>query len=108
MMQRAKAALDDLSQDALLREQARKRELELIYQQEQIDVAAAEGEAKGRIEGEAKGRIEGERRLLLQLLRRKFGELPESVTARVDLASEPELAAWAERVLSAQSLDDVF
>jgi hypothetical protein len=38
----------------------------------------------------------------------KFGELPEQVRTRLAGASIPELDAWAERVLFASTLDQVF
>ena len=51
---------------------------------------------------------EGERRVLLRQLRRRFGELPEWVTARVEAAGPDELDAWTERILSARDLDEMF
>lgn len=56
----------------------------------------------------AEGRAEGERVLLLKQLRLKFGELPVSAQAQVDQANEEQLSLWAERVLTASSLDEVL
>jgi predicted transposase/invertase (TIGR01784 family) len=67
-----------------------------------------EGEARGRVEGEARGRVEGARRVLLQLLQLKFGELPSSERARVQAASEEELLRWTARLLTADSLAAVL
>jgi predicted transposase/invertase (TIGR01784 family) len=67
----------------------------------------AEGEAKGEARGEAKGKAE----LLLKLLGLKFrpgGELPEPDRARLTSASVVELDVWAERVLFAATLEQVF
>lgn len=58
--------------------------------------------------GYQEGIVEGLRALLLPLLVRRFGELPESVTQRVAAASAEELERWSERTLAAASLDDVF
>jgi predicted transposase YdaD len=54
------------------------------------------------------GRQEGQQELLLRLLTRRFGALPEAVTARVASAGHEELVRWFDRSLAAASLDDVF
>ena len=59
---------------------------------------------QGRREGEHKG----QRKLLLRLLRVRFGELPESAVAQVQTADAGQLDAWAERVLSAPTLAEVL
>lgn len=61
-----------------------------------------------RAEGEAKGRAAGRAEPLTQLLTIKFGTLPDSVRARLQVASAEELTAWTERVLSATGLDEIF
>jgi Domain of unknown function (DUF4351) len=91
--------------------------LELIRQvgsnAEEIAMTSAERlKAEGRAEGEAKGRAEGklggQAELLLKQLSFRFGELSNDVQARVAAASLEQLAVYAERVLSAPSLDDVL
>lgn len=67
-----------------------------------------DGKAAGRREGEAKGRREGEAALILRLLARRFGALPEDVEARVREANADTLARWGDRVLDARTLDAVF
>ena len=69
-----------------------------------IDRIRHEGEALGRREGEALGR----RELLLRLLSLKFGALSDEVRARLEGGSREEVERWAERVLSAGSLEEVF
>ena len=72
----------------------------------------AEGEAKGRaegkIEGRAEGKIEGRAEVLSKLLTLKFGALPSDIDARLRNASIEQLDLWAERVLSANTLADIF
>ena len=68
----------------------------------------AEGEARGRVEGEAQGKLEGQAALLLKLLALRFGELSDDVRERVARANLEQLGVYAERVLSAASLDDVL
>lgn len=77
-----------------------------------IEQGRTEGLHQGRTEGLHQGRTEGlhqgRAELLTRLLRRRFGELPAPVVARIDAGSEGDLDLWAERVLSAASLEDVF
>lgn len=61
-----------------------------------------------RDEGRKLGVDEGERNLLLRQLHRRFGELPTSTVARIQTANCADLENWGERLLSAQTLDDVF
>jgi predicted transposase/invertase (TIGR01784 family) len=64
---------------------------------------------KLRQEGRQEGALQGRREQLLRLLRVKFGrDLPEDAQARVDNAMTDELDRWAERVLTASTLDEVF
>lgn len=55
-----------------------------------------------------KGIAMGQRRVLLRQLGRRFGEVPESIVERLNGADEETLDAWADRVLSAKTLDEVF
>jgi hypothetical protein len=63
-----------------------------------------EGEALGEVRGQA----QGVRRIVVQLLRQRFGALPSAVAARVNKADVVELETWANRVLTANSLDAVL
>ena len=53
-------------------------------------------------------REEEAQQILLRQLTRRFGALPESVTARVTDAGREDLERWSDRILDAASLDDVF
>ncbi len=59
-------------------------------------------------EGRAEGRIEGRVEVLLRLLSVRFGVLPPDVVQRLRTASIDDLDAWAERLLQARSLAEVF
>lgn len=74
------------------------------YQQKWIE----QGQLQGRAEGRAEGKAEGKAELLLKLLRLRFQELPPHVEPRVRGASDAELDRWAERVLSADTLDEAL
>jgi hypothetical protein len=67
-----------------------------------------EGREEGIQEGLQKGRQEGESRLLLRLLRLKFGSLEPEIEERVRSADADRLLVWGERVLTAEELRDVF
>ncbi len=63
---------------------------------------------KRQEEGHALGRQEGRVELLTKLLRLKFGALDAETERRVQGGDEVELDRWAERVLTAERLADVF
>ena len=63
---------------------------------------------EGWQEGRQEGRHEGERAVLERLLRRRFGLLPTGVAERLRRASAGEIEAWADNVLDADTLDEVF
>jgi predicted transposase/invertase (TIGR01784 family) len=103
-LRQAKNALERLSADPAARELARERELAVWNYERGLRLARREGRAEGREEG----REEGERGLLRRLMLRKFGELPPAALARLEQASEQELARWAEQLLTASSIDETL
>ncbi len=54
------------------------------------------------------GRQEGESRLLLRLVRLKFGPLEPEMEERVRSADADRLLEWGDRVLTATSLQEIF
>lgn len=67
-----------------------------------------EGLEQGLEQGREQGRLEGERATVQRLLTRRFGPLPEAALARLGAADAETLGLWAERLLDAPSLDEVF
>jgi predicted transposase YdaD len=67
-----------------------------------------QGRHEGREEGRQEGLLLGEARVLLKLMRLKFGAVPDEVVARVEAASEAEIEQWAERILTAETLEAVL
>ena len=68
----------------------------------------AEGRVEGRAEGRAEGRVEGRAGMLLDLLARRFGEVPATVTARIQReTNEARLVAWAERLFMVRTPEEV-
>ena len=59
-------------------------------------------------EGRVEGRVEGEAALLLRILERKFHPLPESARQRIAAADAETPLVWGERVLDANSLEEVW
>ena len=59
-------------------------------------------------EGMRLGRMDGERTLLERQLGRRFGPLSPAVAERLHNASASDLEAWADKVLDARAIDDVF
>ena len=57
-----------------------------------------------RQEGEAKG----EAKIILRLLRAKFGEVPSEAEERLHSASVEQLDTWAERLLTAESVEEAL
>ena len=63
---------------------------------------------KGREQGRLSGLIEGKRETLKHQLTKKFGTIPEKTMARIEaLDSLEELDTYLERVLAAETLEDM-
>ena len=75
---------------------------------EELETMLAESIDRWNREIREEGLQEGEARLLLRLLRLKFGPLEPEIEERVGSADADRLLEWGERVLTAGSLEDVF
>ncbi|WP_233120877.1 DUF4351 domain-containing protein [Chlorobium sp. KB01] len=91
------------------------QELETIEESKKVQyitsverIGIAKGMATGMAKGVEKGRVEGESRLLRRLLERRFGVLPLWVSEQLANASEQQLEAWGEAILTAPTLEAVF
>ena len=78
-----------------------------------IDRYIEEGERRGEKRGEKlRGKTEGiqfgEAAVLLRLIELKFGTISERDRRRIESADAETLLKWSERVLSAESLNQVF
>ncbi len=62
----------------------------------------------GEQRGEQRGELDGQRKTVLRLLRRKFGALPDDVVTRVQNADTALLEMLEDKVLFANTLDDMF
>ena len=61
-----------------------------------------------REDGFKAGLKQGEQLLIMRLLEKRFGKLPQSAEQKLQQASPEELEVWGERLLDAKNLDDVF
>lgn len=96
IMSLAKQTLEELSQDPDVGRLAREREeARALYQ---IDLATSK-----RL-----GKAEGKAELLLEQLGERFGPPSDATRARIASATSEQLHAWAKRILTAATLDDVL
>jgi hypothetical protein len=58
--------------------------------------------------GIEQGRAQGTASVLLRLLNRRFGPLSPDITRRLSQSTPEQLEIWAERVLDARAIDEVF
>ena len=63
---------------------------------------------QGHQKGHQEGRQEGEAAILLRQLVRRFGPLGAATIERVQTASSAQLEQWADNILDARTLDEVF
>ena len=71
-----------------------------------------EGMEKGLAMGRQEGREEGERAALAVVVlvqaRLRFRDIPAETVARIEAAPKSELNGWIERILTAETLDELF
>jgi predicted transposase/invertase (TIGR01784 family) len=112
IMSLAKQTLEALSQDPKAQRLARERAEAQIFYRMDLEASREEAEREGREAGLragiAEGRQQGRAELLIEQLAVRFGPLPEVVRAQVEAASIEQLDAWATRVLTAESLDEML
>ena len=72
------------------------------------DEGREQGIEQGIEQGMRQGRAEGERAVLVRQLRRRFGRLPAETVELLQSAPEADLEEWADKVLDAGTLDEVF
>ncbi|WP_291321881.1 hypothetical protein [Desulfonatronospira sp.] len=74
---------------------------------EEAEVMSAFAE-RFREEGMQKGVQKGEAQLLIRQMSLKFGQIPEDKQRLVESADSESLIRWSERILTAQSLEEVL
>ncbi|HEY5957402.1 MAG TPA: PD-(D/E)XK nuclease family transposase [Polyangiaceae bacterium] len=96
IMNTAKDILKVLSADPAAQQRAYDRETALRAHQHLIASSLEKGEAKGRVA------------TLERQLTKRFGPLPAALKERLHSGTMDELDEWADRVLTAESIDGVF
>ena len=71
-------------------------------------IGIEKGVVIGRVEGRVEGRVDGASGLLRRQVERRFGVLPVWAMEQLRSASEQELEAWADAILTAPTLEAVF
>ncbi len=67
-----------------------------------------QGWDEGWGEGQAEGRVAGEAAVVMRLAERKFGRLDAGTRRRIETADADEILRWADRILTARRLPDIF
>ncbi len=67
-----------------------------------------EGLVKGELKGKMEGKIEGKCSVLERQLTRRFGPLPAWAKEQLTSATDAQLDSWAERILDAETIQDVL
>ena len=75
---------------------------------ERIERWGQDKEAKGMQQGMQHGVQQGEAEFLKRLLVKRFGAIPEHLTAQIETASTAQIETWFSAALDAATLDDVF
>jgi flagellar biosynthesis/type III secretory pathway protein FliH len=79
------------------------------WRREAVQEGVQQGIQQGVQQGLQQGLEQGERKLLLRLLRRRFGtEVDSETERRVATAPAEQVEVWAERVLSAATLAELL
>ena len=68
----------------------------------------SEGKQLGLSEGERLGKLHERRALLLRQCERRFGALSETTRQRIEAADSDTLLVWAENIVVAATIDEVF
>jgi hypothetical protein len=74
----------------------------------EVRAMLAETVAEWQEEWKREGRKEGETNILLKLIELKFGKLSQEDRNSVQSADSETLLKWGDRILTADSLDELF
>jgi flagellar biosynthesis/type III secretory pathway protein FliH len=90
------------------KERTEVRAMAMTWMEKLESKGRVEGLEEGRKEGREEGLKQGARQVLLDLLGKRFGPLPQEVRQRVEgIASMDRLSSLAQRALSARSLEEM-
>jgi hypothetical protein len=101
-------SLPEAARRALQAMDASKYEYQSEFARRYFGAGKAEGVAEGVARGVAQGVAQGRVEIVLKLLGTRYGQLTAAVAARVQGANTADLDAIAQRVLTAQTLDEAL
>jgi len=78
------------------------------FYQEIAEEVMQQGKLEGKIEGIQEGTLKGESQILSRQLNKRFGPLPLWAQQNLAEANTDQLELWAERILDAKTLAEVF
>ncbi len=78
------------------------------WKQDGLQQGLQQGIQQGKIEGKLEGKLEGEASLIERQLTRRFGPPSAETQARLKTATLEQLEQWAENILDATTLEEVF
>lgn len=91
--------------------QEAERHLSLELQGEIMTIAQQwkeEGIQQGMKQGIQQGMQQGEATILMRLIRRRFGDIPQSLAQRIIQADAETLLQWGDKVLEAADIEEIF
>ena len=73
-----------------------------------LEQGIEQGIEQGMEKGIERGRQQGEERVILRLITRRFGPVSQETRERLETATPTQLENWADNILEARTLEEVF
>lgn len=102
------AQLDDNEQQLYKQRYAREADIMSGFAERFIAQGVQQGVQQGIQQGVQQGVQQGEARVLLRQLSARFGTLPPETLRKIETADADTLLQWSERILSADTLEEVL
>jgi hypothetical protein len=100
--------LDDNERQQYEQEYQEEAETMSSFAERFIQQGMEQGREQGMEQGMQQGMQLGEARVLTHQLTRKFGRVPDELLRKIDNADEATLLEWSDRVLTANTLEEVI
>lgn len=94
-----------LADDEVVKALVAKKNPEIMRLQE---LNLTKGRDEGLKQGLVDGRLDGRRETLLEQLEEQFGQVPNTLITKVRAAGIDELRIWSKKLLSSDSIEEVF
>jgi hypothetical protein len=108
MMRLPQALQQRLWQDVDAMDQEKRMAYVNTWEERGIEKGIEKGIQKGLQQGIGQGRAQGQAEILERLLTRRFGVLSDDIRSRLASAQTEQLERWADRVLDATTLAEIF